>query len=93
MEKLEKYFESFVGFIHQKYPNASVEQIRTCWTAHLMADYACRYWYEAEGKNEVKYSYMNSDDQSALGYFARDVGNHLLRENEDFQSLIPNPLK
>jgi hypothetical protein len=76
--KLEVYFDEFFGQVRDRFPNVSREEVRACWTAHLVADYGCRYWYEARGKTEKRYRDMPIEDQWATVYFVKDVGNRFL---------------
>jgi hypothetical protein len=53
--------------------------VRLCWTAHLVADYACAYWHVATGKPQgLKYKCMNPDDKATMGNVVNDVGRAIL---------------
>jgi hypothetical protein len=55
-------------------PDVPYEEVRLCWTAHLVADFACRYWYEGKGQTVPKYTHMDKEDQHAMRDFVKDVG-------------------
>jgi hypothetical protein len=67
------------------------EYVHLCWTAHLVADYACLYWHTATGQQE-KYRFMNKDDQTTMGGFVKDVGSPILNRwcpmREELQAVV-----
>jgi hypothetical protein len=73
MEKMEPYFDEF----RSQFPKVAVDQVRRCWTAHLVADYACRYWYDGTNQQVRTYGEIKDD---RFWEFVTDVGRRLLDE-------------
>ena len=55
------------------------EYVHLCWTAHIVADYACGYWHKATSKPaDLHCSWMEKNDRETMGNFVKDVGNVIL---------------
>lgn len=73
---MEPYFDEF----RSQFPDVPPDQVRLCWTAHLVADYACRYWYDGTGQRVRTYGDIKDDD---FWNFVTQVGNRLLGVQTD----------
>ena len=84
-------FNEFFGEVESQVPSEQVpsklrehpqqfrEHVRLCWTAHLVADYACAYWHKATGQPTwLHYTCMKPDDRKAMGAFVKSVGRIIL---------------
>jgi hypothetical protein len=74
LDKMEPYFDEF----RSQFPNVSDDDVRQCWTAHLVADYGCRYWYD--GTNQQVRTYSEIKD-NRFWDFVTQVGRRMLATN------------
>lgn len=74
-DKLEFDFQEF----RSQFPAVSDNEIRLCWIAHLVADFACRYWCEGTGQQVIR-NYGEIKDPR-FWEFVTNVGKHFLPNN------------
>ena len=68
LNKMEPYFDEFCSQL----ANVSREEVRLCWMAHLVADFACDYCYVATGQ-KGKYRHIKKDYPSFWTLFCNFV--------------------
>ena len=71
MSKMEPCFDDF----RSQFPGVPLNEVRLCWTAHLVADYGCRYWYDGTNQQVRTYSGIKDDH---FWEFIMDVGRRFL---------------
>jgi len=70
LDKLEPRFDAF----RKQLPNVPCEEVRLCWVAHLVADFAASYYYVGTGQ-QGKYDEM---EDKQIWNFVMEVGNRIL---------------
>jgi hypothetical protein len=70
LDKLEPYFDAF----REQLPNVPCAEVRWCWTAHLVADFAASYYYVGTGQ-QGKYKEM---EDKQIWDFVTEVGRRIL---------------
>jgi hypothetical protein len=76
LDKLEPHLDEF----YSQFTDVSREDVRWCWTAHLVADFACDYCYVATGL-KGKYRHIKSGDPHFWALFCNyvtDVRNRIV---------------
>jgi len=71
LSKMEPDFDEFCG----RFSDVSRDDVRLCWVAHLVADFAASYYYVATNR-QGKYKHL--EGKQALWDFVAEVGRQVL---------------